>query len=378
MPDTRTIFMPVSTRRRRVLHVIRTRTVAGAERHLAVLTRALRDEGWFSDVLVASAPGGDLEGYETELRAACDYVEVMPMRADASPPLLGRLRKALRTGRYAVVHTHLVHADWHAALVAGGRHSCLISTKHNHDPFRVRPGVRRVEAWATRQCDAVIAISASLSDFTERVTTVEPSTVPYGLPVEAEPEPPVLHGRPPVLLAAGRLEPQKGFDVLLAAIPAVVDQFPDVQLAIAGEGSQRRALEQTIDDRGLAGSVRLLGWRTDTAALLASATVFVHPARWEGFGLVLLEAMASARPVISTRVGAIPEVVGEASGMLTEPDDPAALAEAIIEVLSAPERVRTMGQAGLARVRDHFSPARMASQTAAVYRSALDRRALTR
>ena len=90
--------------------------------------------------------------------------------------------------------------------------------------------------------------------------------------------------------------------------------------------------------------------------------------RWEGFGLVFLEAMAAAKPVVATRVSAIPEVVEDnVTGLLVPPDDPAALAGALLELIRDPARARQMGKAGHARVHAHFSAAAMVAKTVAVY-----------
>jgi glycosyltransferase involved in cell wall biosynthesis len=102
------------------------------------------------------------------------------------------------------------------------------------------------------------------------------------------------------------------------------------------------------------------------------ASVVLHPVRWEGFGLALLEAMLCARPVVASSVSAIPEIVvdGE-TGTLVAPDDPEALARAASALLGDPERARALGEAGRARAEAEFSVARMAERTAAVYDEAL-------
>jgi starch synthase len=96
--------------------------------------------------------------------------------------------------------------------------------------------------------------------------------------------------------------------------------------------------------------------------------VLVHPARWEGFGLALLEAMLAGKPVVATRVSAAPEIVADGdTGILVPPDDPAALAEAVVALLDDPAQAAALGEAGLARARSEFSVARMAERTAAIY-----------
>jgi glycosyltransferase involved in cell wall biosynthesis len=111
---------------------------------------------------------------------------------------------------------------------------------------------------------------------------------------------------------------------------------------------------------------------------MRDADVLVHPARWEGFGLVLLEAMRAGLPIVATRVGAIPEVVRDGvTGLLVPPDDPAALAQAIARLCADAGAAARMGSAGFERLREEFSPGRMAAETLAVYEAAA-RRATTR
>ena len=175
-----------------------------------------------------------------------------------------------------------------------------------------------------------------------------------------------------MLLGLGRLVPQKGYDVALRAFASVRERHPDAVLVIAGEGPERTELERLGQELGLGESVRFPGRAGDVAAWLQRAEVLVHPARWEGFGLVLLEAMLASLPVVATRVSAIPEIVvdGE-TGLLVPANDSVALAAALGHVLDDPALARQLAEAGLARARRDFSVERMATATAEVYRRAL-------
>jgi glycosyltransferase involved in cell wall biosynthesis len=265
------------------------------------------------------------------------------------------------------VHTHLVHADVYGAL--GARR--LVSTKHNDDPFRTGP-FRHLERLLTRRAGRVVAITHSLARFlVERVGLPQDklTTIHYGLDElprawgRNDPAPVADDAR--VLLAVCRLEPQKGVDVAIRALPEVRARHPDAELVVLGEGPDRPTLARLADDLGV--PVHLLGRVPDVAAWLRRAELLVHPARWEGFGLVLLEAMLARLPVVAAAVSSIPEIVvdGE-TGILVPPDDPVALAEALVALLDDPG---DYGFAGRRRARGEFSVARMADRTLEVYRA---------
>ena len=142
----------------------------------------------------------------------------------------------------------------------------------------------------------------------------------------------------PLLLAAARHEHQKGLDVLLAAFLAVAEGAPGARLAVAGrDGNQTPRLRAAVERSGRGNSIRLLGPRSDVAELLCAADVFVVPSRWEGFGSVLLEAMALEAPIVASDLPAVREVVGDDSAaLLVPPDRPDALAAAVTAALADP------------------------------------------
>ena len=265
-----------------------------------------------------------------------------------------------------MLHTHLVHADVYGGFVRG---PALVSTKHNDDPFRVGP-FRFVERALARRARKVIAISDALRRFTvDRVGVPSDKvvTVHYGLdelprPWGENPELPIPDDAR-VLLVVGRLALQKGIDVAVRALPAIRRKHPNAVLVVLGEGPQRPELE------ALAGEgVFLPGRVGDVAAFYRRADLLVHPVRWEGFGLALLEAMLAGKPVVASAVSSAPEIVEDGkTGLLVPPEDPAALASAVVSLLSDPTRASAYGRGGLERAHGEFSVGRMAEKTAAVY-----------
>ena len=155
----------------------------------------------------------------------------------------------------------------------------------------------------------------------------------------------------PYVLAIGTIEPRKDYVTLVRAMAAIWPIFPDLRLVIAGpSGWGRRELDETIADLGVADRIDLLGYVDERtkADLLAGAEVVAYPSLYEGFGLPVLEAMQAGVPVVSTRVGAIPEVAGRAA-ILVEPRDPSALAGALLSALEDDELRANLARAGRRR-----------------------------
>ena len=347
----------------RVLHVHRIRGIGGSERHLLTLLPALAERGIEPVLVGLDDPAWDPVDFYGALRVPAIRI---PSPRDVDPLLLMRLVRSLRAD---VVHTHLVHADAYGGVAAKLRGSKLVSTKHNDDPFRVGP-FRHVERGLCRLADRVVTITDSLRDFTiDRVGVPagKVETIHYGLDDLPEAWGVNPHDEVPadarILLAVSRLTQQKGLDVALRALPLLPD---DTVLVVLGEGPERAVLEQLARELGIERRVFLLGRVPDVAAWLRRATVLVHPARWEGFGLGVLEAMLAGLPVVASRVSSLPELVvdGE-TGLLVEPDDPSALALGVARALEQPG----LGAAGRQRAHDEFSVARMADRTAALYRA---------
>ena len=183
--------------------------------------------------------------------------------------------------------------------------------------------------------------------------------------------PPYAHPRP-FILGIGRVVPQKGFDLLIDAYARLQQRLPDApDLVIAGDGPERPRLQAQADALGLNSRIHLIG-RADrplAVSLFRGCTAFVLPSRQEPQGIVSLEAMACAKPVVAARVGGVPEIVldGE-TGLLFPGGDAGALADSLQSLLSDPERAEALGRKGRARAEDHFTWGRIADQYFEIYR----------
>lgn len=186
------------------------------------------------------------------------------------------------------------------------------------------------------------------------MTVFRPNLPAQGLPVKDLKEQYNLGGRQ-IVLTVCRLEPRKDLPTLLAAVQIVVKENERVRFVIVGEGVQKEELEKMREALGLSKFIIFAGriLDQDLPNYYALGDVFVLPTLYEGFGIVYLEAMACGLPIISTRVGAVPEVVGDC-GVLIEPRRPDLLAREILALLADANRRRALSQCGLAKIREKF------------------------
>lgn len=360
---------------------------AGTERHMLELADGLVGDG-LRPAVVCPSPSPLAQRAE---RAGHRVIEIQK-RGALDWRAVRALRRLLRDGELDVLHAHngRTHLLAAAAVTAAGR-GAVVATQHFISPERVnRRGVKGMMArflhrWASRRTGGLIAISNSVASAIVERADFPPdrmAVVPNGI---ASPDLSLLAApaavraelglgpEAPLLVCAARLEVEKDVDVLIDAMQHVTRVHPGALCIIAGDGSQRGELESQIRSAGLSNSVRLLGHRSDVMALVRAADVFVLPSRAEPFGLVLLEAMALARPVIATAAGGPAEIIIDAqTGLLVPPRDAVALADAIHRLLSDPPLRERLSQAGRSRYESCYTAGRMSQATAAVYRRAFE------
>jgi len=354
----------------RVAYVLGTVT-GGTGEHVAMLARGGRDRGLAVTVygpaqagrrFFAADPPAGPDGPAAVTFVPVEIADRPRPARDAGAVL--RLRRLLAGARPDVVHAHGLRAGAVAALALAGagwrrNHRCALAvTVHNAPPAAGPAGAvyAVLERIVARRADAVTCVSGDLVARMRRLGAAVAglAVVPAPPPVTAPGPGAVAAARSglggagrPVVLAAGRLVPQKGFATLLAAAASWQGRDPCPLLALAGAGPLDQRLRAEADARGL--RMRFLGQRGDLPALLAAADVVVVPSRWEGQPLIVQEALRAGRPLVASRTGGIPGLTGEDAAVLVPPGDVAALAAAVLAVLDDPGLAARLGEAARAR-----------------------------
>lgn len=366
----------------RVLHIITAFDRGGAENHLAELVRHQEHSGIRVTIAYLRGRGS----WAPEMRALGAEVHDLGLRFYGDLRPLRRLRKLVRCATFDLVHAHLPPAELYArlALLGISRETLpLVVTKHNDCRFHALPGELFMDRWVARRASAMIVISEAVGFYmTARGIGREPcrmEVVPYGIDVA-----PFDRVTPEAVSAlrrewaagsetlvygfVGRLVEQKAITTLIRAFALFTKHTRcDVRLVIVGEGPLKAELQRCAEEAGIASLVVWAGFREDIPTVMNAFNVFTLTSIFEGFGLVLVEAMAARRAVIATRVSAIPEVVvhGE-TGILAAPLDTGSIATAMAQMTDRAVRTH-LGAAGYRRAFEHFTLERMWQSTDAVY-----------
>lgn len=352
----------------RICQLITELRPAGAERCVYELATRL-DSSRF-DVQVIALRGGSVAD---ELTAAGVKVTVLGVGWRWNPTVAGKLRvlaDVLSRERVDLLHTHLFHADL-AGRMAARRAGVtrVVHTVHVAEK-RFRPWQFAFAKWAMGGCDRIIAVSQSVKDSHQARTGLadrDYTVLPNGIDTEAFS--PSADARRQLreqwqlgqgdiaALFVGRLDRQKGVDVLLKAAGQFLAGAPNATLLIAGDGPMRGKVRRYCKASG--GRARWLGFVDDVPALMNAADMFVLPSRWEGWPLALGEAMAMGLPAIGADSPGIRDVIstGE-TGLLAPAEDPAALADAMARLAGDGDLRQRLGSAGQRHIREGFSIAK--------------------
>jgi len=383
-----------------VLRVIARLNVGGPALHAVLLNDRL-DPSRYESRLVAGRVG-DEEGDWLALHArAPDNVVSLPalgrdVRGGRDWSAFWSLVKLIRAFRPHVVHTHTAKAGALGRLAATlCRVPVVVHTYHGHvfdgyfSPFTTKVVVA-TERVLARTASALVAVTERVRRdiLAHRIGTPDRVVVvPLGLDLD-----PLVAAAPrrgelraelglsplaPLVGIVARLVPVKAHEVFLEAARAIAPVRPEAIFLVVGDGERRGELEALARGAGLGDRVRFLGWRADLARLYADLDVVVLTSKNEGSPVALIEAMAAARPVVSTRAGGVEDVVGDGeTGLVVPVGDAAAIARAIVDLLEHPARAAALGAAAQASVVARFGSARLVDDVDRLYRRLLAARGI--
>jgi glycosyltransferase involved in cell wall biosynthesis len=378
----------------RVLRIIARLNVGGPALHASLLTERL-DPDRYDSLLVGGKEGPSEGNYLALYQRPRERLVHLPALgreiSSRDATALVDLLRLIRRERPLIVHTHTAKAGALGRLAAWiARVPVVVHTYHGH-VFRnyFSPGKTRffvaVERWLARRTDRLLSVSPQVRrDLLDLgIGTPERSAVvPLGLELE-----PFLNGgawgglrrelgiepAAPVVAIVARLVLIKAHEVFLEAASIVSRRRPDARFVVVGDGERRAELEALAERLGLGGAVHFLGWRRDLPAIYRDVDVVALTSRNEGSPVSLIEAMAGGRPVVATGVGGVPDLVEHGvNGYLVEPDQPAALAEALLALLSDPGRREALGVAGRKRAYPAFAADRLLRDIDELYAALLE------
>lgn len=348
-------------RKIKIVHIIPTLHLGGAERIMIDLVRYGNKDA-FDFSVITLVDGGP---FVDTLRSLGIPYYPLTKSTEIGLGMFVELTSLLNRLEPDIVHTHLFGGHlWGQVASMLNRVPLVVASEQNTD-VDIGELKHRIKQVLSYSADLVVAASSAIRDFLvkkEHVSADKIVVVRNAVEIER-----YLNLPPPKfeeklrLLAIGRLEEQKGHDILLEAL-SQLQQLP-CELTVVGEGSLLEDLVDRATLLHLNDRVHFVGTILDVAPLIAKHDVIVMPSRWEGIGLVVMEGMAAARPVVASRVGGIPELIEHGqTGLLVPPDDASALADALRWVWENPSAARALGAAARESARANFDVRKMVAE----------------
>lgn len=344
----------------KIAQVITSLGFGGAEREVARMAARLMNAGDCCEVVCVCEEGH----LASEVRAK--GVSVVSLGCGKSPGLTGvlRLTAYLKASKPDVAHSHLINWAPLCGRLAGV--PAVVSTEHGLSLWK--SGLRiAFDRTMARFADKIVVVAGAVRETrvnrwgipAEKLVVI-PNSVDlsrFDFDIDRDAVREELHASDgPLMVAVGHLTAVKGHSCLLQAAKRVVETVPGTVLSLVGDGPLLDELAAQAEELGISDSVRFLGYRQDVESILKSADVFVMSSLREGTSIAVLEAMAAGLPVVATAVGGNPEVIEDGkSGILVPVQDPAALGDALLRVLSEPEFAASLAKAARARVEAEYS-----------------------
>ncbi|HKT34257.1 MAG TPA: glycosyltransferase family 4 protein [Nitrospira sp.] len=367
---------------RRVLYIHGIGGIGGAERDLLAMLRALDRNAW--EPHVACPPLTPLSERLAKDGMPLHALEVGPWRKWYALFIRRRdvwnLRAMISHVAPALIHVNDIWWVPHTICAVSGvpqlRRPVVTHVRQEIEP-------EKVKRYRLESADGVIAISRQVEQalIAGGVARESVRTIYSGVqwPREVPPADRTavcralgLSNDAVLLGTVAHVFPRKGYDVMLRALPKIIDGAPGVHYMIigTGEAAYEQELKSLAARLGVGNHVHFVGFQDDVTPFLSALSLYVHPARMEGFGIAVVEALGAGKAVVATRVGGLPEVVDhERTGLLVTPNNPAELSEAILSLLRDDVRRKAMGKCGAQVARERFD---VRSSVAAIERLYLE------
>ncbi len=350
----------------RVAIIVDTLRIGGAQKLVVRFVSAVSRQNIESTVISfrpdAAATNLDL------IRSAGADVMKFPSRSLLDLGRLVRLIRFLRAEKFDLIHTHLSYANILGCLAGYYAGIPVIATLHStgHDSYQNARLITRLEEVILRYfAIRIVAVghtvaAAHQTQLGSRIVDVIPNGVPAPLPITPQ-ERQCLRREiagdenREVIISVGRFAEAKGYEDMIEAFAILHQRDPRPVLVIVGLGSLFDKIKKKISELQLEDSVNCLGERNDVFQLLAASDIYAISSHREGLPVALLEAMMAGLPIVATSVGDIPKVVTPEIGIIIPPHEPARLADALSDLVSAPEKARVMGSAARVRAMQEYS-----------------------
>jgi glycosyltransferase involved in cell wall biosynthesis len=366
----------------KVLQLISSGGYYGAESMLLNLCAAQRRAGCDGRLALFDnrhqAPNIDL--YEQAWHAGLK-VHLVRCRGRADWLAVRDIRSLIRFQRFNLIHTHGYKANAYGYLAARLERTPVVATCHNWVGGTMALDVyNRLDRTVLRRFHGLAAVSDEVMEILVSLGIPREKIRPIANGVDVRASQAADPARFPgirtisgkIIGMVARLDLQKGFEYLLPAIRELCNYVEGLALILVGEGPDRPAIEGMVQRLGLQQNVLLAGRREDMAEVYAAIDVLVLPSLNEGLPMTVLEAMAAGKPIIATRVGAIPSVIRDGeTGLLVAPRDTAGLRDAIALLLEDPHLGKRMGERARVWALQHYSSDAMAAKYLQLYEDVL-------
>ena len=316
----------------------------------------------------------NVEFYERARRRGLS-VHMVHCQGRADWRAVRQIEECIQEDGIQLVHTHGYKADLYGYVAARRSGKPIVATCHNWLGGTAALGIyNHLDRMALKRFQGLAAVSDSVAQrlLASGVPATKIRTIANGIDVQtferACPSQALNFDGSKVVGMVARLDLKKGFEYLLRAASELHSAFPGLKVVIVGEGPDRNEIEGMIQRFGLQSNVILAGQHSDMPGIYAAMDVFVLPSLNEGLPMTILEAMAASRPVIATRVGAIPRVIQDGeTGLLVDPGDTDGLRNALARLLADSDLCSRLGAAGHDWVSRNYTSEAMALKYRQMY-----------